>query len=162
MRNYARQLLLGLSYLHRNNILHKDLKAENLLISNDGTLKMTDFGCSKFLESSLIEDSNYSIRGSIPWMAPEVICQTKYGPKADIWSFGCTVLEMITGKRPWQGYNFDNPVEAIMRIGLQNVKPEIPKEIGSLLKKFIERCLERDVHKRPSAEELLSEEFLSE
>ncbi len=123
---------------------------------------MTDFGCSKLLESPLIEDSNFAIRGSIPWMAPEVIRQTKYGRQSDIWSFGCTILEMASGKKPWDGLNFDNPVEAIMRIGLENMIPTIPNNVGEDLRSFIVACLERDVEKRPSAFELLQHEFLKE
>lgn len=104
----------------------------------------------------------HSIYGSIPWMAPEVIRQTKYGRKADIWSFGCAVLEMAQGKSPWSEQNFDNPIAAIMKIGLSDEIPKIPEDIGENLKDFICCCLKRDANLRPHAKELLNHKFLED
>lgn len=93
-----------------------------------------------------------SLKGSIPWMPPEVITQTKYGYSADIWSFGCTVLEMASGKIPWSEYDFDNPVAAILKIGLEEDIPKIPDDLDSDLKDFIVQCLKRDPEERLTAE----------
>ena len=85
---------------------------------------MADFGFSiqieKTLTSNLSEKFDNVLKGSIPWMAPEVINQTKKGRKSDIWSFGCTLLEMSSGLNPWHECNFENPYTAILKIGIQN------------------------------------------
>ena len=161
---YAKQLLSGLDYLHENKIIHKDIKGANILVETNGVVKLSDFGCSIFIEKTLTlylqENKDNGIQGSIPWMAPEVIRQTKYGRKSDIWSFGCTILEMITGKPPWFGYNFDNSVAAIMKIGCSNEIPAIPENISTNLKDFLLECLQRDPENRSSVKNLLSHQFL--
>ena len=73
---------------------------------------------------------NKTLKGSVPWMSPEVVTQIKYDTKADIWSFGCTLVEMASGKPPWSNYEFDNPFAAIMKIGLSDEIPEIPSNIS--------------------------------
>lgn len=159
-----KQLLAGLDYLHENKIIHKDIKGANILVDTNGIVKLSDFGCSKIIEKTLTlylkEHKNNGIQGSIPWMAPEVIRQTKYGRKSDIWSFGCTILEMVTGKQPWFGYNFDNPIAAIMKIGLSDEIPEIPEHLSVNLKGFIQECLQRDPQKRSSVNTLLNHQYL--
>ena len=88
--------------------MHKDIKGANILVSNDGTVKLSDFGCAKQLELTLNSLSNNSnkdsvnaaLKGSVPWMAPELYEQ-KYNERSDIWSLGCTLLEITTGKIPW-------------------------------------------------------------
>ena len=99
IRKYTKQILIGLKYLHDNKIIHRDIKCANLLIGDKGTIKLTDFGCSKKIslkfskkDSSSNEEYCTSLKGTIPWCAPEVICHKKYGKKADIWSLGCTLI----------------------------------------------------------------------
>jgi len=167
IRNYSKQILEGLNYLHDQRIIHKDLKGANILVNEKNIVKLADFGSAQKLEKTLTMslrpgNKNLSIYGSIPWMAPEVIRQTKYGRKADIWSFGCTVLEMAQGKAPWSEYNFDNPIAAIMKIGLSDEIPSIPNDISEILKDFICCCLRRDADMRPHAKNLLSHKFLDE
>jgi len=98
IQRYAREILEGLEYLHTRDplILHRDIKGANILVG-DGKVKLADFGCSKRTADTLSQ----SLRGSIPWMAPEVIQQTGYGRRRDIWSFGCVLIEMATAKHPW-------------------------------------------------------------
>merc|ERR1712203_1178810 len=88
---YAHELLEGLEYLHTREpmVLHRDIKGANILVGLDCKVKLADFGCSKRIADTLA----FTIRGSIPWMAPEVIIRTGYGKKADIWSLGCVVIE---------------------------------------------------------------------
>lgn len=93
-------------------------------------------------------------------MAPEVICQTKYGRRADMWSFGCTLLEMATGKAPWHHCNFDNPVNAILQIGLNKDIPLVPTNLSEELQDLIRLCLKRDPEERPYAANLLEHKFL--
>ena len=165
IRFYSKQILSGLSYIHSRRVVHKDIKGANILVGNSGNVKLADFGSAQQLEKSISislksERSNNNIIGSVPWMAPEVVRQTKYGRKSDVWSFGCTVLEMITGNAPWSNYKFDNPIAAIMKIGLSDELPEIPKEISKDLKDFVKVCLVRDQKKRASVEELKKHPFL--
>ena len=167
IQNYSKQILEGLKYLHDQRIIHKDLKAANILLNDSNTIKLADFGSAQQLERTLTMslrpgNKNLSIYGSIPWMAPEVIRQTKYGRKADIWSFGCTILEMAQGKAPWSEQNFDNPIAAIMKIGLSEEIPQIPGNLSQNLKDFIGVCLKRDANRRPHAKELLNHPFLGE
>lgn len=104
--------------------------------------------------------SSNTIFGSIPWMAPEVIRQTKYGRKSDIWSFGCTVLEMATGQAPWLDQNFDNPIAAIMKIGISEEIPKIPDHLDPKLKDFLSKCLKRRPEERLGCVELGRHPFL--
>ena len=77
-------------------------------------------------------------------MAPEVIKQTLLSRRSDIWSFGCTILEMATGKTPWSNYKFDNHIAAMIKIGVSNELPDIPDNVSDSLKSFIKCCLNRD------------------
>ncbi|KFY06797.1 hypothetical protein V492_07739 [Pseudogymnoascus sp. VKM F-4246] len=99
----TRQTLSGLAYLHREGILHRDLKADNILLDLDGTCKISDFGISKKTDNIYGNDASNNMQGSVFWMAPEVVrSQGKgYSAKVDIWSLGCVVLEMFAGRRPW-------------------------------------------------------------
>lgn len=96
---YAAQILEGLAYLHANNIVHRDLKGANILLSPDGVIKLTDFGSSARLSQQA--SICLSIKGSPYWMAPEVVNEEGHTTKADIWSFGCVLIEMRIAKAPW-------------------------------------------------------------
>jgi len=97
---YTRQIVDGINYLHKNGIIHRDLKCANLLVDNNGIVKVSDFGASKKIVSEL-NFGNKSLQGSPYWMAPEVVEKTGHGKPADIWGIGCCVIEMITSKPPW-------------------------------------------------------------
>lgn len=104
MRNFVRQILQGLNYLHEREIIHRDIKGGNILVDNKGGIKISDFGISKKVEDNLLSGARVnrpSLQGSVFWMAPEVVKQTSYTLKADIWSVGCLVVEMLTGEHPW-------------------------------------------------------------
>ena len=90
-----------LLYSHR--IVHRDIKGGNILVDNNGICKLADFGASKRLDL-LKNTAEQSLKGTPYWMAPEVIRQAGYGRQADIWSVGCTVIEMATGRPPWSEY----------------------------------------------------------
>merc|ERR1711971_1107384 len=97
------------------------IKCANILVGNDFIVKLADFGCSRHQ----MDTQTFTTIGSIPWMAPEVIVRTDgYGRKADIWSLGCSVLEMATAKNPWSELSFDNVVHAPQHIGLTESLPE--------------------------------------
>ena len=160
VRIYLRQVVEGLAYLHDNKVVHRDLKCANILVDADGVVKLSDFGCSAKYDSSQQQSSLLtSLKGSILWMAPEVMRQSGYGRKADIWSLGCTAIEMLTAKPPWPA--FTDVVQAIMRIGLSNAVPEVPQELSGEAKEFLELCLRREPKERPTARELLGSRLLT-
>lgn len=94
VQKYINQVLEGLAYLHSKGIVHRDIKCANLLLSNDGTIKLSDFGASRRLETSQL---GLSLKGSPYWMAPEIAKRTGHTSSADIWSVGCVSIEMLTG-----------------------------------------------------------------
>eukprot|EP01006_Ploeotia_vitrea_P034696 TRINITY_DN65790_c13_g2_i1.p2 TRINITY_DN65790_c13_g2~~TRINITY_DN65790_c13_g2_i1.p2 ORF type:complete len:163 (-),score=83.85 TRINITY_DN65790_c13_g2_i1:62-484(-) len=96
--------------------------------------------------------------GSPYWMAPEVVRQAGYGRKADIWSLGCTVIEMATAQSPWHEYN---PIAACFAIGESDKLPDIPDSLSDSCKDFIKLCLQRDKDKRPTATQLIHHEWLA-
>lgn len=155
---YTRELLEGLEYLHtrRPAVLHRDVKGGNVLVGLDCKVKLSDFGCSKRHADSTLART---FKGSIPWMAPEVILHTGYGTAADVWSLGCVVVEMATGKQPWAG-KFDNPMTACYRIGMSDDTPPVPASLSPTCQDFAESCLRREPLVRLSASELLLHKFV--
>jgi mitogen-activated protein kinase kinase kinase len=125
----TRQTLAGLAYLHREGILHRDLKADNILLDLDGTCKISDFGISKKTDDIYGNDATNSMQGSVFWMAPEVVRSQGqgYSAKVDIWSLGCVVLEMFAGRRPWSK---EETVGAIYKLGSLNEAPPIPDDVA--------------------------------
>jgi mitogen-activated protein kinase kinase kinase len=106
VKSFVRQILKGLSYLHSKDIVHRDIKGANVLVDNKGGVKITDFGISKKVEEDIRQSSHRpSLQGSIYWMAPEVVKQTHYTRKADIWSLGCMMVEMFTGDHPFPEFS---------------------------------------------------------
>lgn len=128
----TRQTLDGLAYLHREGILHRDLKADNILLDVDGTCKISDFGISKKSDNIYGNDASNNMQGSVFWMAPEVVRSQGegYSAKVDIWSLGCVVLEMLGGKRPWSK---EETVGAIYKLGSLNEAPPIPDDVAQAI-----------------------------
>lgn len=163
VRSFVRQILMGLSYLHNRDIIHRDIKGANILVDNKGTIKISDFGISKKLEASnILSGANNnkhrpSLQGSVFWMAPEVVKQTSYTLKADIWSLGCLVVEMMTGSHPFPDCS---QLQAIFKIGGGKVAPTIPEHASEDAKLFLAQTFEIDHNLRPSADELILSPFL--
>lgn len=155
IRSFIRQTLTGLHYLHGEKIIHRDIKGANILIDIKGTVKISDFGISKKLNSSL-QSKRASLQGSVYWMAPEVVKQIAYTEKADIWSVGCLVVEMFTGKHPFPDFS---QMQAIFKIGTQSI-PEIPAWATEDAKQFLLRTFVFDYKQRPTASQLLDDEFM--
>ncbi|PHH89981.1 hypothetical protein CDD83_4809 [Cordyceps sp. RAO-2017] len=155
----TQQTLSGLAYLHREGILHRDLKADNILLDLDGTCKISDFGISKKTDNIYGNDKTNSMQGSVFWMAPEVVRSQGegYSAKVDIWSLGCVVLEMFAGRRPWSK---DEAVGAIYKIANGETPPipeDIQETIGPLAVAFMMDCFQVNPFDRPTADVLLSQ-----
>ncbi|KAF8967984.1 hypothetical protein BGZ46_000079 [Entomortierella lignicola] len=158
IRSFTRQILLGLEYIHSKKIVHRDIKAANVLVDEQGVCKISDFGISKRNAQSQggYDENVGSLQGSIFWMAPEMVTSKAYGAKVDIWSFGCLVLEMFTGQQPWKGYA---PQQALFTIGSSSAHPPIPETISEEGQRFLARCFITDANLRPTASELLQDPF---
>ena len=158
MRVYAQQILQGLEYLHYFKYLHRDIKGANVLINNDGVCKLADFGSAKRLIRIEDRSQMFSLKGTTNWMAPEVMRQDAYGRFADIWSFGCLMVEMATGKPPW--YYKTNQIQIFMHVCTTDEAPQLPEELSPVCKDFILSCFKRNPSERLNAHRLLIHPFL--
>ncbi|KAI8629175.1 MAP kinase [Xylariaceae sp. FL1651] len=166
---YALQLLEGLAYLHESHIAHRDIKPENILLDHNGVIKYVDFGAAKVIarqgrtlvHGTAASKPNKSMTGTPMYMSPEVIKGENPGHAGavDVWSLGCVILEMITGRRPWS--NLDNEW-AIMYNIAQGNPPQLPSpdQLSPQGIDFLQRCFVRDPRKRASAVELLQHEWI--
>lgn len=164
IKHYTKQILEALHYLHTHElrVIHGDLKAANIL-SDAGKIKLTDFGDSRRLEAVADCSDTGTIfndfKGSLLWMAPECFTGKPIGRRSDIWSLGCTLIELASGQHPWKGikdvYNLFEKLEN------QEI-PDLPPNLSQTAQDFIRKCLVYDKAKRPTALDLMSHEFVSD
>ncbi|XP_010246145.1 PREDICTED: mitogen-activated protein kinase kinase kinase NPK1-like [Nelumbo nucifera] len=159
---YTREILQGLSYLHRRGIVHNDLKCKNVLLGPTGNIKLADFGCAKRLNSSQAGSkvSQQSICGTPLWMAPEVLRNEGLDTASDIWSLGCSIIEMATGRPPWAD-EVSNPMALLLKIACSSGVPQFPTNFSKEGLDFLAKCLQRDPKLRWTSEELLNHPFIT-
>jgi hypothetical protein len=140
IRKFSYHIVCGVDYLHNKGIIHRDIKGGNVLVTDTGVAKIADFGCSKQLAglcTTSLEESLKTIRGSVPWMAPEVIKQAGHGRSSDIWSIGATVIEMATGKPPWS--EFSNNLAALFHVATSKEPPPVPEHLSRSCAMFLSK-----------------------
>ncbi|KAJ1643166.1 Protein kinase of the Mitotic Exit Network [Coemansia asiatica] len=154
---YAVKIVEGLIYLHGRDVVHCDLKACNILTTKKGNTKLTDFGVSLNLKLRKPDDESV-VAGTPYWMAPEIIQLDGACMASDIWSLGCTIIELLTGKPPYSGLM---QMQALYRI-VEDEHPPIPEGISEELKDFLLQCFRKDPRERPTATELMSHSWTAQ
>ncbi|XP_062227004.1 MAP3K epsilon protein kinase 1-like isoform X2 [Phragmites australis] len=151
---YIAQVLEGLVYLHEQGVIHRDIKGANILTTKEGLVKLADFGVATKLTEADI--NTHSVVGTPYWMAPEVIEMSGVCAASDIWSVGCTVIELLTCVPPY--YDLQ-PMPALYRI-VQDVQPPIPEGLSPEITDFLRQCFQKDAMQRPDAKTLLTHPWL--
>ncbi|KAM3758768.1 hypothetical protein ACB098_01G070200 [Castanea mollissima] len=139
----------GMKYLHDNNIIHRDLKAANLLMDGNGVVKISDFGIARMQTQTGVMTAE---TGTYRWMAPEVIEHKPYDHKVDVFSFGVLLWELLTGKLPYEQLT---PLQAAVGVVQKGLRPIIPKQTPRKLGELLERCWQQDPSSRPEFSEIL-------
>ncbi|TYH39185.1 hypothetical protein ES332_D12G162500v1 [Gossypium tomentosum] len=151
---YIAQVLEGLVYLHEQGVIHRDIKGANILTTKEGLVKLADFGVATKLTEADV--NTHSVVGTPYWMAPEVIEMSGVSAASDIWSVGCTVVELLTCVPPY--YELQ-PMPALFRI-VQDENPPIPDSLSPDITDFLRQCFKKDARQRPDAKTLLSHPWI--
>eukprot|EP01062_Namystynia_karyoxenos_P018015 TRINITY_DN16669_c0_g2_i1.p1 TRINITY_DN16669_c0_g2~~TRINITY_DN16669_c0_g2_i1.p1 ORF type:complete len:500 (+),score=41.63 TRINITY_DN16669_c0_g2_i1:136-1635(+) len=147
----ARAALCGLAYLHRERVLHRDVKAANLLLTEQGQVKLGDFGVSR----ACVRSMRTTFVGTPYWMAPELIMDKPYDGRADVWSLGITVIELAEGRPP----HYNGPAMLALQKIARGPPPQLPEDSrwSTELRDFVRRCCVKDIGQRPTSDVLLAD-----
>jgi len=149
---YTAQVLQGLLFLHEQGVIHRDIKGANILTTKEGLVKLADFGVAT-KQQGLAEGS---VVGTPYWMAPEVIELSGATTASDIWSLGCTVIELLDGKPPYHKFA---PMPALFRI-VADDHPPLPEGVSPLVRDFLMQCFQKDANLRVTAKKLLKHPWI--
>lgn len=152
--NMVQDICKGMNYLHKcePSVIHRDLKTHNLLVDASWKVKVGDFGLAKLIKMSEIETSHMTACGTPAYTAPEVLRNSHYTSKADVYSFAIVLWEMISEEEPHKGVP---PFQVVFAVGTQGVRPSIPQNCDVLIKRIIEDCWMEDPKHRPTFGQLL-------
>lgn len=163
VQRYAKSILKGLRDVHAKGFVHCDLKLQNILVFDNGKVKIADFGLSKKAEEKQSDEvKRAELRGTPLYMSPESVNHNEYESPADIWAFGCAVLEMVTAKPAWNCEPNVNIWKLLLRIGEGDEVPQVPKELSDDCQDFLGKCFVKDPRKRWTAEMLLKHSFVAD
>ncbi|KAJ7944431.1 Protein kinase-like protein [Quillaja saponaria] len=163
VRLYTKSILKGLGHIHAQGFVHCDLKLQNILLFDNGEIKIADFGLAKKTEEKQSKgESEFQWRGTPLYMSPESVKDNKYDHPADIWALGCAVVEMVTGKPVWNLQPETNICSLLLRIGVGEELPDIPAELSEEARDFLEKCFVKDPRNRWTAEKLLNHPFVAD
>lgn len=162
IRRYTRSIIEGLNHIHRNGFVHCDIKLQNILVFDDGEVKIADFGLAKETGAEQSEGKRFECRGTPLFMSPESVNDGEHESPADIWALGCAVVEMVTGKPAWTVEKGSSMWSLLLRIGVGEESPVIPEELSKEGKDFLNKCFVKDPRKRWTAEMLLKHPFVDD
>jgi len=157
VRRCTRSIVEGLRHIHEHGFVHCDVKLQNVLVFDNGKVKIADFGLAKEKGE---KHGKCECRGTPLFMSPESVNDNEYEPPADIWALGCAVVEMATGKPAWDIRDGSSIWSLLVRIGVGEELPKIPEDLSEEGKDFLGKCFVKDPTKRWSAEMLLKHPFI--
>ncbi|GAA0173508.1 hypothetical protein Leryth_026681 [Lithospermum erythrorhizon] len=157
VRRYTKAILRGLMFIHKNGYVHCDIKPQNILLGQNGDIKIADFGLAK--RNDLREKSGLrcDLSGTPIYMSPEMVIRGEQGCPSDVWALGCVVLEMLTGSPTWRCADV---AALLMKIGVGEEGPQIPTSLSDQGKDFLEKCFAKDPRERWTAEMLLNHSYV--
>eukprot|EP00760_Papus_ankaliazontas_P004095 PhM_4_TR11690/c0_g1_i1/m.23729 len=175
IRRLTHQALLGLLFLHSNGVIHRDIKPANFLITNDGILKLSDFGTCRAISESASIDKTTNVTGTIAFMSPEAIRGECCGA-ADVWALGASIIQMATNRPPWAELGFRDAMPLMFHIGSlakletndgddgnnQRLHPQYPSHLSETATSFLDLCFVLDSKKRATVQELLQHPFVAD
>ncbi|KAK1589194.1 hypothetical protein Q3G72_031397 [Acer saccharum] len=162
VKRYTRSVLKGLLHIHAKGFVHCDIKLQNLLLFDDGDVKIADFGLAKKSgnDENQQKQSRFQCRGTPLYMSPESVNENEYESPGDIWALGCAIVEMVTGKPAWNHSQDSNLFALLIRIGVGDELPLIPEQLSQQGKDFLIKCFIKDPKRRWTAEMLLNHPFV--